>query len=259
MILVIGGTSESSVIAGALAESGRRVLVSLATDVSFALPEHPGIFRRSGRLNPEELEKIISDHEISAIVDAAHPYASEIKRNAKKVAERRSIPYFCWLRPSVVTDDKWVLRARDHDEAAELAFSFGAPVFLTIGSKNLKPYADRSTATGIPVIARVLDHPDSLRACLDSMIPCENILTGRGPFSVEDNIKAIKRFNIGTLVTKDSGDAGGAPAKLEAARLTNCKAIVVDRPMREVSDAFQDLDDLLQAVLSTPFRKFGVT
>jgi precorrin-6A/cobalt-precorrin-6A reductase len=248
MILIIGGTSESSVIAGSLAESGRQVLVSLATDVSFDLPEHPGIFRRSGRLNSAELEKLIEDNGVSAIIDVAHPYASEIKRNAKKVAERRSIPYFCWLRPSAIVEDNSVLPAPDHEKAANMAFGFGTPVFLTIGSKNLKPYADRALATRIPVTARVLDHPDSLQACLDSNIPLENILMGRGPFSVEDNVEAIKRFNIGVMVTKDSGDAGGAPAKLEAARLTNCKVIVVDRPKLESSNVFHDLNDLLRAV-----------
>ncbi len=208
MILIIGGTSESVIIAQAIAESGRRVLVSLATDAPLELPELPAVFRRSGRLDRAELERMIDDRGVSAIIDAAHPYASEIKRNAKEAAERRSIPYFCWLRPGAVADKESVILASDHEEAAKMAFSFGAPIFLTIGSKNLRPYAEKAPAADIPIVARVLDHPDSLRACLDSKIPRENIVMGRGPFSVEDNLRTIESFHIGVLVTKDSGDAG---------------------------------------------------
>ena len=41
---------------------------------------------------------------------------------------------------------------------------------------------------------------------------------------MEENRRQIRDFDIGTLVTKDSGRAGGVPAKLEAARAEHAES-----------------------------------
>jgi precorrin-6A/cobalt-precorrin-6A reductase len=120
--------------------------------------------------------------------------------------------------------------AADHAEAAEMAFSFGRPVLLTTGSRNLAPYAEAARRTGVPFAVRVLDIPESLAACRAAAIPEDRIIAGRGPFSVTDNLAAIHRFGIGVIVTKESGRAGGIDAKLAAARQAKCRLIVLRRP-----------------------------
>jgi precorrin-6A/cobalt-precorrin-6A reductase len=120
--------------------------------------------------------------------------------------------------------------AADHAEAAKMAFAVGGPVFLTTGSRNLAPYAEAARRTGIPLAVRVLDAPESLHACRSAGIPEDRIIAGRGPFSVEENLVAIRRFGIGVIVTKDSGQSGGVEAKLAAASQANCRVIVIRRP-----------------------------
>jgi precorrin-6A/cobalt-precorrin-6A reductase len=120
--------------------------------------------------------------------------------------------------------------AADHAEAAKIAFAFGSPVFLTTGSRNLAPYVTAARRTGIPLAVRVLDAPESLDACQAAGIREDRIIAGRGPFSVEENLAAIRRFGIGVIVTKDSGQSGGVEAKLAAARQTYCRVIVIRRP-----------------------------
>ncbi len=248
MILLIGGTGESAFLAEALLSAGFRVLVSTATDMPLGLANHPDLSRRSGELDRESLVRLINDLGIRAIVDASHPYASLIKEHARLAAGEIGIPYLRWNRPEILSDSDNIIWADDHEAAARAAFSYGQPVLLTTGSRNLGPYAKESLRTGISFVARVLDHPDSLTVCTKAGIPEKDVIAGKGPFSVEENLQVIRKFGIRVLVTKDSGAIGGVPEKLEAARRENCRVIVVKRPETESENAFDDVDELVRAV-----------
>ena len=149
---------------------------------------------------------------------AGHRLASSVESPAGTEAGR--------IKPS----ESPVRFAADHTEAAEMAFASGRPVLLTTGSRNLAPYAETARRTGVPLAVRILDIPESLLVCRESGIPGDRIIAGRGPFSVEENLAAIRRFGIGVIVTKESGRAGGLDAKLAAARATNCAIVVIRRP-----------------------------
>ncbi len=251
MILLIAGAGESGFLADALVSGGFQVLISTATDMPLEVKEHPNLSRRCGELNPETLSALILERGIRAIVDASHPYASVVKVHARHAANELRIPYLRWQRPSVLDHGDYVLWADSHEDAARKAFSLGLPVLLTTGSRNLGPYAEQSRRTGIRLVARVLDHPDSIKACDAAGISSENVITGKGPFSVEQNVRAIKEFGTGVLVTKDSGTIGGVPEKLEAARLENCRVVVVRRPASDAADTFNNVEDLIKSLNDT--------
>ncbi|HSR12677.1 MAG TPA: precorrin-6A/cobalt-precorrin-6A reductase, partial [Thermodesulfobacteriota bacterium] len=162
MILLLGGTGETGRIATGLAEAGYSVLVSTATDIPLEVGSHPKIRRRKGELDKEAMAELIREGGIKGVVDCTHPYAQSARGAARNAAEREGIPYITWVRPSALPGDDEILEAADHVEAASLAFSFGRPVFLTIGSRNLAPYAQASRRSGVPVLARVLSHPASI-------------------------------------------------------------------------------------------------
>jgi precorrin-6A/cobalt-precorrin-6A reductase len=248
MILLIGGTGETAFLAEALLSAGFRVLVSTATDMPLGLIDHPDLLRRWGELDRDSLRTLIQESGIRAIVDASHPYAAAITELAKEMADESRIPYFRWNRPASLSDTEKIIWADDHEAAARAAFSYGVPVLLTTGSRNLHPYATESRRTGIKLVVRVLNHTDSLDACRKAGIPEENVIAGKGPFSVEENLRAIRMFDVGVLVTKDSGAIGGVPEKLEAARRENCRVIVVKRPESESLEAFDDADELIKAI-----------
>ncbi|MBI5249774.1 MAG: precorrin-6A reductase [Desulfomonile tiedjei] len=248
MILLIGGTGESAFLAESLISAGFQVLISTATDMPLELREHPSLSRRSGELDRESLCRLVNESGIRAIIDASHPYASIIKTFAKRAADELGIPYLRWSRPPVLSDSADIVWADSHEAAATTAFSYGQPVLLTTGSRNLEPYAVQSRHTGTKLVARVLDHPDSMEACRKAGIPEGNVVAGKGPFSLEENVQAIREFGIGVLVTKDSGAIGGVPEKIEAARLQNCRVVVVRRPEAESEGAFDNVDELIIAV-----------
>lgn len=232
MILLIGGTSETAPIASGLAEAGYEVLVSTATDSRLDVGRHPRISRRTGRLDGEGMAALGKETGVRAIVDAAHPYAAAVHEAAESAAKRLGIPCLTFRRQDAPPPEGPVLFAATHAEAAEMGFAEGRPVLLTTGSQNLGPYAEAARHTGILLAVRVLDAPESLAACRAAAIPEERIIAGRGPFSLEENLAAIRRFEIGVIVTKESGRAGGFEAKITAARQENCKVIVLSRPER---------------------------
>ncbi len=248
MIFLLGGTTETAAVAGALAAAGRRVLVSMATDVPLDVGSHPNITRRRGRLDAAAMAAVVRAEQVRAVVDVSHPYAVELRATARRVAREAGIPYLTFVRPQAFGAAEGICLAADHAEAARLACAPGRPVLLTVGSRNVAVYAREAERHKVPLIARVLPHGDSVGACLAAGLPRDRIVTGRGPFDVETNRELIRRFSVGVVVTKDSGEAGGFPAKQEAARLESCLMIVVGRAPREQDNTFDSLEDLVMSV-----------
>jgi precorrin-6A/cobalt-precorrin-6A reductase len=254
MILLLGGTSDTAPIATRLAQMGHAVLVSRATPVPLDVGTHPNIQTRCGSLDEHSLAELMDRYPIKAIVDATHPYAATIRTTARRTAQNRNIPYLSFLRPTSI--DKplpGVEVARDHGSAAVAAFRHGRPVLLTTGTRNLTPYVEQARRTGIPLVARVLDHPDSIQACQHAGLRPDAILACRGPFSVAENRRQIRTFHIGVLVSKDSGAAGGTPEKLQAAREEDCQVVIVARPALEGEGVVRTIEELLQILA----EKFG--
>lgn len=245
MILLLGGTSETATLAEALATAGYRVLVSTATDIPLSVGSHRNIAHRTGRLSEPAMKALIQQEGIQVIVDATHPYASEIRTMAGRMADALGIHYLPFVRPrAAIPGDVRVVAT--HEEAAKIACSAKGPVLLTIGSKDLRPYAKAAALSNTPLVVRVLPHPDSIDSCRRAGIPVERIVAGRGPFGIEDNRQVIRQFDIKVLVTKNSGTAGGIMEKLEASRLENCLVVVVDRPPLLSMCTFDDVNTLVR-------------
>lgn len=251
MILLLGGTSETAPIAAALARDGHRVLVSTATDAPLKLPRHRNVRRRCGRLTAAGMVALVRKWHVLALVDATHPYAAEAQHAARKAARYAGIGYLRWSRAATSGEKlKSVVHVRNHEEAAQVAFSLGRGVLLTTGSRNLFPYAREAARTGLRLVARVLPLAESLLACRKAGFPEANLISARGPFSVEDTREAIRFAGAGTLVTKDSGVEGGMLEKLDAACRENCRVVVVGRPTARLAEAVDSIGGLLYALHS---------
>jgi precorrin-6A/cobalt-precorrin-6A reductase len=255
MILLLGGTSSTSPIAQQLAERGHHVLVSRATDVPLDVGDHPNIQCRCGLLDEHSLAELIDRRGIRAIVDATHPYAVLIRATARHVAEVKGIPYLSFVRPAVVeAGTPGVEFAPDHPSAAALAFSHGRPVLLTVGVRNLAPYVAEASRTALPMMVRVLDRAESREQCRRAGVREEDILSGRGPYTVAENRRHLRQFGIGALVTKDSGRSGGTLEKLEAAHAEGCRVVVVARPEIGGGATFGDIDSLVESLARLPME-----
>lgn len=250
MILLFGGTSETAAIASAVAGLGCTVLVSTATDADLDVGTDPLITRRCGRLDAEAMTALIAAQSVRIVIDASHPYAIALHETVAEVAARAGIPCLRFQRQRGKYEADSLFEVSDHDEAAQLATSFGTPVLLTTGSRNLGPYVKAAQEQGVPLFARILPHPDSVAACDQVALPENNRIFARGPFSVEQNRMLIADHHIGVLVTKESGAQGGVAEKIAAARQEDCLVVIIRRPDLQIVDQqiCLDLPSLLGAV-----------
>ncbi len=257
-VLLLCGTAETAQLINKITETGFEVLLSTATDASLEIHSDKNtVVRRYGRLNVDGFVKLINTESITAIVNACHPYASELRTTINKAAEYTGIPCFNYIRPGEVslTDDN-IIYAASHDAAAELAFSFKMPVLLTIGSNNLLPYIKAARSSNTLVIARVLPTTGSLNACFNSGLADHEIIAARGPFTIDENTATIKRYAIKVVVTKDSGKSGGFLEKINAAHLTDCTTIIVKRPeIENLQNIYSEIGPLINHLSSLSNKK----
>ena len=117
-------------------------------------------------------------------------------------------------------------------QAAKLLSRLPGNILLTTGANTAHVYVNGIEDFNERGYIRVLDTEASVAACQSAGICSDHILACRPPFTVEDNLAAIKKYNIRILVTKDSGAAGGVPQKLESIRQAGITGVILRRPGR---------------------------
>ena len=263
MILLLGGTSESVDTAKLLVDHGFQFIFSMASEIPMSLPESSLLTLTRGVMDNTAMESLIHESMIAAVVDATHPYAVEATKNAMRACKNTGVRYFRLSRRSSVPDGSNIIGAKDHEEAANKAGDVGRTVLSTIGVRNLGVYVSVCSARGIRLIVRALGNVESLNAIKSLGVPDQNIITGKGPFSFEENITAIRRFGVGTLVTKDSGVRGGTDEKIRAAIHEKCLVILVQRPEPQGGEVFLEPSELVSSLKNylgaTSSKRDGVT
>ena len=100
-------------------------------------------------------------------------------------------------------------------------------ILLATGAKELAAFAGLDAERLYP---RVLPTHEGLAACEAAGVPYGNIIALQGPFTRELNEALMSCFDIGYLVTKDGGAAGGFAEKVQAAADTGAQLVVLRRP-----------------------------
>ena len=225
---IIGGTTEGRELADYAGRKGIGTYVTVATAYGASLIQSwPSLVVCTGRLTEEAMERFLTEHAISLVVDASHPYASVVTDNCRAACMRRHILYIRVARP--VSPHRDVLAVYSMEEAAMVLSHTEGNVFLTTGSKNLDVF------THVPsyekrFYVRILPLRDA-----------------QGPFSAELNVAMFRQYKARFVVTKDSGKPGGFTEKQEAARMAGARLIVVGRPP-ETGDSLQSVKARLDAL-----------
>jgi precorrin-6A/cobalt-precorrin-6A reductase len=224
-VLILGGTTESRRLAEELEQWPQpprfRVTTSLAGRVARPVPP-PGGVRIGGFGGVEGLARWLREHRVDALVDATHPFAATISRNAARAAAIARVPLLALRRPSwlPVAGDDWH-PVGSLAEAAEVLTALGGErVFLTTGRMGLAAFAHLEEPW---FLVRSVDAPEPPRPARTET------LLDRGPFTLDGERDILRRHRIDVVVTKDSGGAATAP-KLTAAREAGIPVVVVRRP-----------------------------
>jgi precorrin-6A/cobalt-precorrin-6A reductase len=216
-LLLLGGTGEARALAARL-HPDVEVISSLAGRVPDpALPV--GEVRIGGFGGVEGLMTWLREHQVTAVVDATHPFAATITANAALATTRLGLPHLVLARPAWPEDDAIVV-ASDIEAAEVVAQRDFSRVFLTTGRSGTAVF--REVDAWFLIRAVTSPEPESLPAR-------HHILLSRGPYHYAGELNLLREHRIEVLVTKNSGGTM-THAKLDAAAAAGVPVIMVNRP-----------------------------
>lgn len=232
MILLLAGTKDGRDLAQYLESKGFEVLATAVSAYGGNLLQSSGVEEVLAKgLSATELKKIILEKKIRAVVDATHPFAQEISRQAIEISGELALPYLRYERLEVLLPDSPLIhRVNSVEEGAKKAFSLGEKVFLTTGSKTLDIFLKEQKNGQARIIVRVLPDPKVLEKCFSLGLTPKDIVAIQGPFSKELNSAFYRQYQIDVLVTKESGLIGGVDSKIDAALDLDIPVVVIQRP-----------------------------
>ncbi len=220
-VLLLGGTTEASRMARALADAGVESIFSYAGRTEAPLPQ-PLPQRIGGFGGAEGLVAYLRANAITHVIDATHPFAAQMSRNAATACERTGVKLLALERPAWAPgpEDDW-RNVESLDAAAAALPQVPGRVFLAIGKQGLRAFTTRPEHF---YLLRLVDAPTTKLP-----LPNTGIVLDRGPFTPENDLALLRQHRITLIVAKNAGGEG-ARAKLEAARALRLPVLMVSRP-----------------------------
>ncbi|BAY26943.1 precorrin-6x reductase [Calothrix sp. NIES-2100] len=236
-VLILGGTGDAAKLAARVATiPGIEAIASLAGRTR--QPSVPaGNVRIGGFGGVAGLVSYLREMSIDFVIDATHPFASQISFNAAAATAEVAIPRLLFNRPAweKVNGDRWI--EVDDIAAAATALSNQAQrVFLTVGRQELSAFAELES---IWFLMRVIDPPSP-----DTLIPQGLVLCDRGPFALDNEREILIQHKIDTIVSKNSG-GDATYAKIIAARELGVKVVMVKRPPTPPGEQVSNIEDAI--------------
>ena len=211
MILVFGGTTEGRQAAQVLEEAGNVYYYSTKRGEQ-QLTLHHGM-HVDGAMDEETMTAFVNEHVIRLIVDAAHPFASQLHQTIASVASKLTIPVIRYERiyPPRDPDITWI------DEYGQVPTDIHT-LLATTGVQSISRLKWLE-AKGVKVIYRILNRESSI------------LLAHQQGISDEQLCYYPETPEADAMLMKESGLSGGFAEKVEEARQHGMKIIVIKRPL----------------------------
>jgi len=215
-ILLLGGVTEALAIARQL---GPEHVYSLA-GIGRVPQDLACQVRVGGYGGAEGLARYLREAGITLLIDATHPYAAQISRNAATAARAVGIPCWALRRPAwqAQPGDDW-REVEDWAGLIDALKPFQRPLF-TLGREPLQ-HLDEIPPGQFWTLRALEACPGNDR--------CE-VIGARGPFQLADEQALFARRQIDVLVSKNSGSVATEP-KLEVARALGVPVLILKRPV----------------------------
>ncbi len=214
MILVFGGTTEGRKAVEVLEEGGNAYYYSTKTGEQDITLHHGQ--RIDGALDAEAMQTFCGEHDIRLIIDAAHPFASQLHQTIAQVSESLNIPTIRYERiyPERDAEITWI---EDYSQIPHDIRSLLATTGVQSISK-LKPLE----AAGVKVFYRILNRESSIALAQKQGASPEQLCFYENPQDMPVDAEAI--------LLKESGLSGGFSEKVEAAKASGMRIIALKRP-----------------------------
>ena len=215
MILVFGGTTEGRKAVEVLEEAGKLYYYSTKTGEQDITLHHGR--RIDGALDEEAMQTFCREQDIRLIVDAAHPFASQLHQTIAQVAERMNIPVVRYERIFPLRDPRitWI------DDYSQVPTDIHS-LLVTTGVQSigrLKWLEEQ----GIKVVYRILNRDSSIRLAHQQGATDDQLCFY--PHTVDSE----------AVLLKESGESGGYSEKVAEARGKGMRIIALKRPQLPVA------------------------
>lgn len=254
-VFIFSGTTEGREISHFLCENKIKNTVFVATQYGeVVMPKEEYANISTGRLSPEEMEELFKSEQPELIIDATHPYATEVTENIKAAANLAGMgEKYIRVSRNLAADGAYerTVTVSSADEAIECLKKTSGNILLTTGVKELGTFVGED-ALRERVYARILPGKESLSKAFELPILPRQIIAMEGPFSVEMNVALIKQFDIKVLVTKNGGAKGGFSEKIEACKICGIDAVVIDLATADEGLSYEDTVEFIK-------RRFNIT
>ena len=212
MILVFGGTTEGRKAVEVLEEAGTPYYYSTKTgEQDIAL--HHGI-RIDGAMDAAAMTAFCQKQDIRLMVDAAHPFASQLHKTIAQVAASIGIPVIRYERiyPPRDSSFTWI------DDYSQVPTNIHT-LLATTGVQSISKLKWLEML-GVKVIYRILNRESSL------LLAYEQGVTDDQLCFYEDELLP----DAEAILLKESGVSGGFNEKIAAAKEKDMRIIVLKRP-----------------------------
>jgi cobalt-precorrin-5B (C1)-methyltransferase len=214
MILVFGGTTEGRKAVEVLEEAGNTYYYSTKTgeqDITL----HNGQ-RIDGALDYDAMVEFCKENDIRIIVDAAHPFASQLHNTIVKVSETLKMPVIRYERIYPPRDNNitWI------DDYSDIPHDINS-MLATTGVQSIAKLK-HFEAEGIRIYYRILNRESSIDLALRQGASKEQLCYYDNPNDIPIKADAI--------LLKESGITGGFVEKVEAANALGMRIIALKRP-----------------------------
>jgi len=228
MILVFGGTTEGKQAIEVLTTMGLPFLYS--TKVNIEIETNNKFEYRFGALDAMHLESLIEGRKITTIINASHPFASELHKTIAQVSQKTKTPVLRLERTyPEKTKHSLVHYVSDYTSALELLKTFNGKRLLALSGVQsivkLASYWKTTTA-----YFRILDRASSIAIAQNNNFPKQQLILGLPNKTIEEEIAVFQQHKIETVLTKESGESGALSIKIKAALQQNIPIVILERP-----------------------------
>lgn len=250
MIGLILGTSEGKRILSLLNKYTEDIFITTATAYGGELlKDYKYKVLNTKPLDYDGLKKALIGNEVTLLVDASHPYAEEITKNAKKVCHELSVEYVRYERPSIIEkykNQERIIQVESYEELKDKLLNIKGCILNTTGSMNIEKIKNLNLDNRI--IHRVLPSGKVMENIISQGLKVEDIIAIKGPVSYELNCAFIKEYDAKAIILKDSGKEGGTEEKLLAAVDLGIYAFVLIRKKLEDENVYSDEKTLVEYI-----------
>lgn len=178
MIALILGTSEGRKILSLLNKFTDDILISTATTYGGEiLKDYKYKKLNTKPLNKDDFHNMLKENKVNILIDASHPYALEVTKNAREVSKDLDIKYVRYERPSSAEEfkeNKKVVFLEAYKDLKDALENINGNVLNTSGSRNMGKILDLKLENRI--IHRVLPSVKVLEECFNLGIKVEDIM-----------------------------------------------------------------------------------